>query len=200
MARPPDHVPIGGSGNYAGEVGGASSLTELTDVTGTPGPGLSPVGDAGGDVFPLTRVTTEADLTAILDAVAATEWVDLELVNSFENFDVDHVPARYRLTLNNLVFLEGLIKRTVPLNDPDDRGTVITTLPLEAAPGMALMFPGLSSTSLSRIVVAPNGEVQWHGCEIGQDAEAFLSLCGISWSIGGAPVLIDAALGAAFGA
>src|SRR5262245_30815007 len=69
---PGDHIPIGGSGNYdyeGGGSGGATSLTDLNDVTGDPGPGKAPVANEAGDEFPLTHVVTQADLDAILEEV-----------------------------------------------------------------------------------------------------------------------------------
>jgi hypothetical protein len=45
------------------------TLTDLTDVTGTPGPNKAPVYDANTGVAPLTVVPTQADLDAILDQV-----------------------------------------------------------------------------------------------------------------------------------
>lgn len=49
-----------------GDGGGPSSLTDLTDVTGTPGPNKSPVYDGDTGLAPLTEVPTQADLDAIL--------------------------------------------------------------------------------------------------------------------------------------
>lgn len=54
----------------SGGGGGASSLTDLTDVTGTPGPGVSPVGDENGQ-FPLVPIMTQQDLE---DTLAQTVW------------------------------------------------------------------------------------------------------------------------------
>jgi len=48
--------------------GGPMSLTDLTDVTGIPGLGQSPVSD-GSDSFPLTHIVTETDLAAVLGSV-----------------------------------------------------------------------------------------------------------------------------------
>lgn len=74
---PGEHIPIGGSGNYAGQGGGgASTLTDLTDVTGTPGPGKAPVADLTGATFPLTEVATQAYVDQeVNDALA--RWATL---------------------------------------------------------------------------------------------------------------------------
>jgi hypothetical protein len=60
-------VPAQSSTSGGGD-GGPQSLTDLTDVTGEPGPGMSPVGDHSGE-FPLTQVPTQADIDAILALV-----------------------------------------------------------------------------------------------------------------------------------
>jgi hypothetical protein len=80
---PGPHIPIGGSGNYAGQGGGgSSSLTDLTDVTGTPGPGKAPVADHTGETFPLTEVATQAYVDQeVSDAQA--RWAALEQKLSF---------------------------------------------------------------------------------------------------------------------
>lgn len=57
-------IAAGGSGE-----GGATSLTDLTDVSGEPGPGKSPVGDPGGDTFTLTEVSTQEAIDEILHQV-----------------------------------------------------------------------------------------------------------------------------------
>jgi hypothetical protein len=74
---PGPHIPIGGSGNYAGQGGGATSLTELADVTGEPGPGKAPVADHTGETFPLTEVATQAYVDEQVDQ-ALGRWADLE--------------------------------------------------------------------------------------------------------------------------
>jgi hypothetical protein len=51
-----------------GPPGPPTSLVDLTDVTGTPAPGLSPVYDNTG-IAPLTAITTQQDLDAILAQV-----------------------------------------------------------------------------------------------------------------------------------
>lgn len=49
-------IPPSDSGGGAG----ATTLTDLTDVTGDPGPGKAPVADNTGTLFPLTEVATQA--------------------------------------------------------------------------------------------------------------------------------------------
>lgn len=55
---------VGGAGGA-----GTMTLTDLSDVTGSPGPNKAPVYDANTGVAPLTEVTTQDDLDAILAQV-----------------------------------------------------------------------------------------------------------------------------------
>jgi hypothetical protein len=66
----------------AGSGGGPSSLTDLTDVTGDPGPGKAPIGDASGQSFPLTEVATQAYVDEqVGDALG--RWAELDERLSF---------------------------------------------------------------------------------------------------------------------
>src|SRR5262245_44002215 len=93
---------------------GASTLSEMSDVTGDPAAGRSPVNDGSAD-SPWTRVTTQEDIDAILTQVSAVEWHDLALLSGFTNQGGGYPPARYRHTLNNIVFLEGRIRHVPAL-------------------------------------------------------------------------------------
>jgi hypothetical protein len=75
------HIPIGGSGNYVGQGGGATSLTDLSDVTGEPGPGKAPVADHTG-TFPLTEVASQAYVDDAI-ATANDRWAALDARLSF---------------------------------------------------------------------------------------------------------------------
>lgn len=60
--------------------GGAGTLTELTDVTGTPGPGKAPVADETGNTYPLTEVATQAYVDAqVTDALGRWQTLGLKL-------------------------------------------------------------------------------------------------------------------------
>jgi hypothetical protein len=56
----------------------AGSLTDLTDVTGTPGPNKAPVYDEHTGIAPLTAVPTQEDLDAILAVVVWHKVLALE--------------------------------------------------------------------------------------------------------------------------
>lgn len=166
-------VPEGGTG-------GPTALTDLTDVTGEPGPNKAPVYDAETGVAPLTTIPTQESLDAILASVAETVWFDLTLENGFEPYGDDWPAARCRLLLNNSVFLEGLVKR-----DTLDEAVTICVLPEEARPGANLMFVAPSSgPSTSRIDVYPDGTVLWAGLIEGSNPQAFVSLSSINFSTG----------------
>ena len=187
----------------AGE-GGATSLTELTDVTGDPGFGKSPVDD-GSSTFPLTRVTTQADLDAILEQVAAVTWFDLDLGDGITNaaddpaVNPDTVRARCRLTLNNLVFIEAVLKCEPPLTNAQS-GRVLATLPPETVPGARLIFLcGSSGQNPAEIDVLADGTIVFETFFGGTANAAIVTLCGISFSIGGPSSVVTDALAARFG-
>lgn len=179
--------------------GGASTLTDLTDVSGSTGPNKSPVGDQTGALFTLTEVPTQADLDAILASVAAVDWHVIgdpgepPFWNGFANLGAPWAPARYRLTLNNVVHIEGTITRPAPLF-VEDTGTVLFQLTPDCLPGGNLAFTAESGIgqsglgpSISRIVVQSDGAVTWDGyVTVGEGAETFLTLSGINYSVGGA--------------
>jgi hypothetical protein len=163
---------------------GASTLTDLTDVTGTPGAGKGPVDD-GTATFPLTRVVTQEDLDAILAAVAAVEWHDLELLSGCVNYGQGWAPMRYRLTLNNVVHLEGLITKDPPFRE-SDAPLPIAVLPVECWPGLSLLYSVPSSgQNPARIDIQADGTIVFQGSITGTAESAFLSLCGINFSVGG---------------
>jgi hypothetical protein len=170
--------------------GGATTLTDLTDVTGTAGLNKSPVDDGSG-VFPLTEVTTRADLDAVLASVAAVNWVDLELQNGFSTWagepDLDGIvwaPARYRLTLNNVVHLEGVVIHDTLLSDAD-APLVIAQLPPECSPGMALWFDCPTHVQyLARVDVHGDGTLVFRGVFGATGDIQYMSLSGINFSVG----------------
>jgi hypothetical protein len=124
------------------DTGDTGSLTNLEDVAGTPGPGKSPVGDDTGTDFTLRPIVTQADLDAILTAVAAVEWNPLELAPGWAAHlgRPDAAPPRYRLLLNNSVFVEGLVEHLAGGLSQVDQGTPIAQLPSEASPDQTLVL------------------------------------------------------------
>ena len=88
------------------------SLTDLTDVTGTPAPNKSPVYNDTG-VAPLTEITTRQDLDDVLDQVAAVNWHDIgtpgepPFLSQFRNIGDPWSPARFRVLANSTVRLQG---------------------------------------------------------------------------------------------
>lgn len=167
-----------------GGPGGASSLTDLTDVTGTPSPGTAPVYDDTGTA-PLTPVTTQADLDNILVQVANIEYHQIgdpnepPFQNGFRNYGEPWAPARYRHAANNVVHIDGVISRTDRLTEP----TVIFVLPEGHRPNAGQVFAMASENGVSRVDVLPDGTVEWRQYLAGTDfAEVYLSLSGIKFN------------------
>jgi hypothetical protein len=167
------------------------SLTDLTDVTGTPGLGKSPVDDGSG-TFPLTPITTQQDLDDVLARVAGVTWNDIGTPNqppfqsSFRNIGDPWSPARYRVLANSTVRLQG----TVTSDDPsiaDATWIPIFQLPAEVAPGHNLEFSALTNdNAISRMYVWNDGTVVWGGYAIGPHAPITrLPLNFLSWSTQG---------------
>lgn len=168
------HIPIGSDVELqqaideGGGGSGGGSLTDLTDVTGEPGPGKSPVADDAGS-FPLTRVTTEDDLTAVLDSVAEVVWHDIgapgepPFLSQFFNLGDPWSPARYRALLNSTVRVQG----TVGCSDPtivDATWIPIFQIPAEHAPGANLeFFTFANDANPCRMFVWADGTVVWGG-------------------------------------
>jgi hypothetical protein len=167
-------------------------MSELLDVTGSSGTGKSPVGD-GTEQFPLTHVATTADITAILAGVAAVEWIYLEPLNGFENlpnlFGDNWAPLRYRHTLNNIVHLEGLVK---PPTGQSGSPIVIAVMPEECRSGYDLVFPAKSSipNEEGHIYLRSDGRLELASAY----PWAWVSLCGISWSVEGTSPVVATAL------
>ena len=174
-------------------LGGVTPLPDLTDVSGTPGPSKSPVGDATGSLFTLTEITTQANIDAVLANVAAVNWFDLELQNGFQSYpgqpDLDGIewaPARYRLTLNNVVHLEGLVAHDTLLSRRD-APLVIAQLPPECSPGLALWFDCPTHIQyLARVDVYADGSIVFRGVFGAEGDIQYLSLSGINFSVGAA--------------
>jgi hypothetical protein len=198
---PRDHVPIGSDVELQKEIaegageGGAQALSDLTDVTGDPAPGLGPVYDAGGVEAPLTRVVTQEDLDAILVTVAEVTWRPLVLQNGCVASPSPYAPPRYRLTLNNLVFLQGRV--TKPNNfASSDTGLVIATLDTDARPGGGLVYiaPGGTAATTARVVVHANGQITFEGLIGGTTPASAISLAPIIFSVEGPSAELAAAM------
>jgi hypothetical protein len=170
---------------------GATTLTDLTDVTGQGGAGQSPVDD-GTSTFPLTRVTTEEDIEAILASVAAVDWHDIgapdepPFLSQFRNIGDPWSRCSYRILANSTVRLQG----TVCCDDQtisDATWIPIFTLPPEARPGYNLEFSALTNDdAFSKLFIWETGEVIWGGYAIGAHAPITrLPLNFLSWSTAG---------------
>ena len=144
---------------------GATTLAELTDVTGNPEFGQSPVSDTAGAEFPFTRVTTQDDLDAVLTAVANIEWQPLPLNPGWAPFaGADAAPPRYRLLLNNAVYVEGLVEHLAGPLKQVNQGSPIGKLPVEASPGttLTLMQPSNGQYPV-RVDVQGDGTIVFMG-------------------------------------
>lgn len=158
-------------------------LRDLQDVhtTDDPGQGASPVDDGSG-TYPLTLVTTQSSLDGILASVAAVEWHYLEPLNGFENlpnlFGDNWAPLRYRLTLNNIVHLEGLLK---PPPGQSGSPVVICVMPEDCRSGYDLAFPAKSSipNEEGHVYLRSDGRLELASAQ----PWAWVSVCGISWSV-----------------
>jgi hypothetical protein len=201
---PPQIIEVQVPGGPPGPPGpqgppGASTLTELTDVTGEGGYGQSPVDD-GSQTFPLTRVTTQEDLEAVLAEVAAVNWHDIgapgepPFQSMFRNIGDPWSPCRYRILANSTVRMQGTIccdDQTIS----DATWVPIFTLPPEARPDYTLEFSALTNdNAISKVYVWADGTVVWAGYAIGPHAPiSRLPLNYLSWSTTGpAPLLTDA--------
>jgi hypothetical protein len=183
--------------------GGATSLTDLTDVTGTPGLGKSPVDDGSG-TFPLTPVTTQQDLDAILAEVAGVVWHNIgdpgepPFLSNFRNMGDPWSPARYRVLANSTVRLQG----TLVCDDTTISNATwipIFQLPVEYAPGDNLEFSTLTNdNAISRMYVWDDGTVVWGGYvqTLGPPPGPItrLPINFLSWSTAGPTTQLTAAL------
>ncbi len=169
----------------------ARRLADLADVTGPATMAGAPVYD--GVEYPLTQIPTQESLDAILASVAYVDWHDLELQNGFMSYpgqpDLDGIvwaPARYRLTLNNVVHLEGLVVHDTLLSDADGP-LVIAQLPPECSPGLALWFDCPTHVQyLARVDVYGDGTIVFRGVFGAEGDIQYLSLSGINFSVGAA--------------
>jgi len=169
--------------------GGPATLTDLTDVTGDPGLNKSPVYD--GVEFPLTAVTTQEDLDAILASVAHVEWHDIgapgepPFLSGFRNTGDPWGHARYRRTLNSTVYLEGTVS-----NDDQTLGGAtwvpIFQFPPDCSPGASLRFLGLANDdSIGKLILWEDGTLVWGGFAVGpHEPIDYVSLGGVSFSVG----------------
>jgi hypothetical protein len=180
------------------DAGGAGSLTGLTDVTGDPGLGKSPVDDGTG-TFPLTPITTQADLDAVLARVAAVDWHTIgdpgeaPFAPGWRNIGEPWASARYRLLANSTVRIQG----TVTSDDTtivDATWIPIFQVPAEAAPGENLEFFTLANEQdICRMYVWADGTVVWGGyTSTPHNPVTRLPINFLSWStIGPSPILAD---------
>jgi hypothetical protein len=183
----------------AGEGGaGATTLTELTDVTGTPAPGYSPVADQTSTTFPLTRVTTQDDLEAVLTEVATVTWHNVgdpgepPFLSQWRNIGDPWSPCRFRSLANSTVRLQGTIccdDQTIS----DSTWVPIFTLPAELAPDYNLEFTALTNDNAwSKLYIWNTGDIVWAGYVMGTHAPiSRLPLNFISWSTRGPTSVFD---------
>jgi len=164
--------------------GGASTLTELTDVTGDPGLNKSPVDDGSG-VFPLTEITTRSDLDGILTSVAYVDWRPLQLEPGLAPYGDGFADPAYRLTLNNVVHVEGMVGCNPPLSD-SDVGKLIATLAPDSLPRATLLFGCPAFGNNARVDVLPDGTITFGGMLIGGGQIDWFSLSVINYSVGAA--------------
>jgi len=171
--------------------GGPTSLTDLTDVTGTPGIGKAPVDDGSG-VYPLTKVTTTEDLDDVLASVAAVDWHTVgqpgepAFMSGWRNTGDPWGNCRYRLTLNNIVHLEG----TVSNDDASLAGATwvpIFQFPPECNPGASLRFTGVANDkAIAMLIVWADGTLVFGGWITGPQQQIdYVSLAQVSFSVGG---------------
>jgi hypothetical protein len=165
--------------------GGSTTLSGLTDVTGAPTPGTGPVYDATGNA-PLVPVVTQADLDAILASVAAVDWRPLTLQPGFGPYsDTQFATPKYRLTLNNVVHIEGMVGCVPPLGDAD-AGKLVATLPPDSRPDATLLFGCPAYGNNARFDVDPGGNITFQGMLIGGGEIDWFTLTPITFSVGAA--------------
>jgi hypothetical protein len=171
---------------YTGSgAGGASSLTGLDDVSGTPGPNKAPVGDDTGTNFTLLPVVTQQDLDAILASVAEVDWRPLDLQAGFVPYGNGFADPRYRLTLNNVVHAEGMVGCNPPLSE-DDTGKLVATFATDALPSGRLLFGCPAFGNNARFDVDPDGKITFEGMLMGGGQIDWFSLTPINYSVGAA--------------
>jgi hypothetical protein len=186
---PPQIIEVllpGGPPGPPGPAGppGASTLTDLTDVTGPGGTGTSPVDDGSG-TFPLTKVTTQDDLDTILASVAYVDWRPLDLQPGFAPYGNGFADPRYRLTLNNVVHIEGMVGCNPPLSE-DDAGKLVCTMPADSLPSGRLLFGCPAFGNNARFDVDPDGSITFEGMLMGGGQIDWFSLTPINYSVGAA--------------
>jgi len=179
-------IPSGPPGP-PGPPGTSGSLTDLTDVTGTPGFGKAPVDDGTG-TYPLTQVTTTEDLDAILASVAEVNWRPLELADPrlvpFSTQDPRFADPAWRLTLNNVVHVQGMVACIPPLSNADV-GLVVATLDPDSRPLATLLFGCPAFNNNARVDVNPDGTIIFQGMLIGGGEIDWFSLTPITFSVAG---------------
>jgi hypothetical protein len=168
-----------------GSGGGASSLTGLDDVSGTPGPNKAPVGDDTGNNFTLLPVVTQTDLDAILASVAEVDWRPLDLQPGFAPYGNGFADPRYRLTLNNVVHAEGMVGCSPPLTE-DEAGKLVATFAPDALPSGRLLFGCPAFGNNARFDVDSDGKITFEGMLMGGGQIDWFSLTPINYSVGAA--------------
>jgi hypothetical protein len=161
-------------------------LRDLQDVHTVvdPGLGAAPVDDGTG-VYPLTRVSTTDDVDAILAGVAHVDWRPLPLEPGLAPFGDGFAPPQYRLTLNNVVHLEGMVACSPPISD-DHAGRLLTRVAADSLPSGTLLFGCPAWQNNARVDVLPDGQVTFGGMLIGGGQIDWFSLSGIHYSVGAA--------------
>jgi hypothetical protein len=161
-------------------------LRDLQDVdtSSDPGLGASPVDDGSG-TYPLTRVSTTEDVNAILVGVAHVDWRPLDLQPGFAPYGDGFAPPEYRLTLNNVVHVQGMVGCVPPLSE-DDVGKVLATLAPDSLPSGTLLFGCPAWQNTARFDVLPTGEIRFAGMLLGGGMIDWTSLMPINFSVGAA--------------
>jgi hypothetical protein len=163
---------------------GSTTLSGLTDVTGAPSPGTGPVYDSSGNA-PLVPVVTQTDLDAILASVAQVNWRTLNLQPGFTPYGQGFADPRYRLTLNNVVHVEGMVACSPPLSEAD-AGKLVTTLDADSLPDGTLLFGCPAFGNNARFDVTANGDIVFNGMLIGGGQIDWFTLTPITFSVGAA--------------
>jgi hypothetical protein len=128
----------------------------------------------------------QKDLDEILASVAEVNWRPLELQPGFEVFsDPQFATPKYRLTLNNVVHVEGMVGCVPPLGD-DDVGKLVTTLPSDSRPDGTLLFGCPAFGNNARFDVTPDGAITFQGMLIGGGQIDWFSLSVVTFSVGAA--------------
>ena len=136
----------------------------------------------------LSGIVSQEDLNAILASVAAVNWRPLELQPGFASYsdtDPQFASPKYRLTLNNVVHVEGMVGCSPPLSDADV-GKLVTTLAADSCPDGTLLFGCPAYGNNARFDVTPDGSITFQGMLIGGGQIDWFSMSVINFSVGAA--------------